>query len=521
MSAVMTTPSKGPKTQHRHSKSETPARAVSNPTDSYATPARSNQRRQGRNRNNFDQNQHLSHPTASASDPALVQGYMSAGYNEQSNRKKSNRYDGSVSDSPAPAMNNNNKNRRGRRDRQSTPAQGGSPPKHNAVLNAGTPARDNAYAGPAFHASPAASALPMPKFFSKSVPANNAPATMQTRLDQESDSSGTSEKSDSPPFVGATPVERIPPPRKEESPLDLFFKADREEKAKKASLLGTATPPGKSSAPVNGRNHTRHVSNNNNNNNGRGIFNMEMDGGYASTPKPPSPSPAHRMSAGRAVTAPSDIPRTTAQESDSYPQALKDLFSSSKKSSAQSPMANGFTGTPTQHGQEFHTPSPFYRPSPGPRQASGGPRTPAGQTTLEANPYYYGNRNLSPLFQAAKGDSAKRSSSLRQELDSSASTQNRVELPVTHSEPIPTTPSRPMAGKPDPSAFSRDFLNAHIQQSGPQEPLSVPYTNHPGLRSPFTHTASTAAPREGSPAADTKLMENDLKRILKLQLVDT
>ncbi|KAH7051074.1 hypothetical protein B0J12DRAFT_539047, partial [Macrophomina phaseolina] len=316
---------------------------------------------------------------------------------------------------------------------------------------AATPAKDNAYAGPAFHASPAASALPMPKFFSKSVPANNAPATMQTRLDQESDSSGTSEKSDSPPFVGATPSAKAPP-RNEESPLDLFFRADREEKARKASLLGTATPPGKSPAPVNARNHTRHVSNSNQ---GRGIFTMEMDNGYTSTPKPPSPSPAHRMSAGRAATAPSDIPRT-AQESDSYPQALKDLFSSSKKSNVQSPMANGLTGTPTQNGQEFHTPSPFYRPSPGQKQVSGGPHTPAGQINLEANPFYYGNRNLSPLFQAAKGDSAKRSSSLRQELDSSPSTHNRAELPVTYSEHNPITPSRLMAGKPDPSAFSRD-----------------------------------------------------------------
>ncbi|KAL1616539.1 hypothetical protein SLS56_011377 [Neofusicoccum ribis] len=518
MSEVMTTPSKGSNTHHRHSKSETPARSVSNPTDSYATPARPSQRRQGRNRNNYDQNQRLSHPAASASDPALTQGYLSAGHNDQGNRKKPTRQnDGSVSDNPAM----NNKKNRGRRDRQSTPARGGSPPKHNGSLAAATPAKESAYAGPAFHASPAPASLPMPKFFSKSVPANDAPASMQNRLDQESDSSGTSEKSESPPLVGATPVDRAPPRRTEESPLDLFFRADREEKARKASLLGTATPPGKSPAPVNGRNHSRHVSNNT----GRSMFSMEMDGSHATTPKPPSPTPnlAQRMSAGRAATAPSDIPRA-AQESDSYPQALKDLFSSSKKPSSQSPLANGFTGTPTQNGQDFHTPSPFYRPSPGPRQVSGGPRTPAGQINLEANPYYYGNRNLSPLFQAAKGDSAKRSSSLRQELDSSPSTQNRAELPVPTLEHIPTTPSRPMAGKPDASAISRNFLNAHIQQAGAQDSLSqMSYTNHPGLRSPFTHTASSAAPRDGSPAAapDTRLMENDLKRILKLQLVDT
>lgn len=449
---------------------------------------------------------------------------MSAGH-EQSHKKKGNRpYDGSISDSPAPAMNNTNNNNnkgRGRRDRQPAPANA-SPPKYNGNLAAGTPAKDSAYAGPAFHASPAPSALPMPKFFSKSVPCNDAPASMQSRLDQESDSSGTSEKSESPPLVGATPVERVPA-RREESPLDLFFRADREEKARKASLLGTSTPPGKNAATVNGRNHTRHMSNNNSNNsnsNGRGIFNMEMEGSQANTPKAASPSPAAagRMSAVRAVTVPSDIPRAI-EESDTYPQALKDLFSSSKKPASQSPLANGGRGTPTQNGQDFHTPSPFYRPSPGPRHVSSGPHTPAGQIDLEANPFYYGNRNLSPLFQAAKGDSAKRASSLRQELDSSPSTQNRVELPAIHSAHFPTTPSRPAAGKPDASAISRNFLNAHIQQAGPHS--QTPYASHPGLRSPFAHAASPTAPRDGSPAADTKLMENDLKRILKLQLVDT
>ncbi|KKY18589.1 putative proteophosphoglycan 5 [Diplodia seriata] len=516
MSEVMTTPSKASKAPHRHTKSETPARSISNPADSYSTPARSNQRRQGRNRNNYDNNQRLAHPNPSASDTALVQGYMSAGHNEQQNGRKSNRFDGSVSDSPAAAMNNKNR-RGGRRDRQSTPGQGGSPPKQNGMLAAATPAKDSAYAGPAFHASPAASSLPMPKFFSKSVPANNAPATMQTRLEQESDSSGTSEKSESPPLAGATPVNRIlARPQAEQSPLDLFFKADREEKARKASLLSTATPPGKSPAPANARNHMRHASNNNK----HGMFNMEMDSGAAIMPKASSPSPAHRMSATRTTSAPSDVPRA-AQESESYPQALKDLFSASKKPAAQSPLANGFAGTPPQNGQDFHTPSPFYRPSPGPRQVSGGPRTPAGQINLEANPYYYGNRNLSPLFQAAKGDSAKRSSALRQELDSSPSTHNRVELPVTHSAPLPATPSRPAAGKPDPSAFSRDFLNTHIQQAGMQDSLAAPYTHHPGLRSPFTHTTAADTPRDQSPAADTKLMENDLKRLLKLQLVDT
>ncbi|KAL8771300.1 MAG: hypothetical protein Q9209_003205 [Squamulea sp. 1 TL-2023] len=88
-----------------------------------------------------------------------------------------------------------------------------------------TPSR--AYAGPTFHASPAASSLPMPKFYSKSVPDVNRASSMQTVTKEASEtSSDQSEDSPTPGFAQRVGEEQV----REESPLDFFFKADREQK---------------------------------------------------------------------------------------------------------------------------------------------------------------------------------------------------------------------------------------------------------------------------------------------------
>lgn len=71
-----------------------------------------------------------------------------------------------------------------------------------------------AYAGPTFHSSPAPSALPMPKFFSKSVPATPAGTSLQTMM--ESDASDSSDST-------AGPTGR------EQSQLELLFRAARAE----------------------------------------------------------------------------------------------------------------------------------------------------------------------------------------------------------------------------------------------------------------------------------------------------
>ncbi|OCK82823.1 hypothetical protein K432DRAFT_247744, partial [Lepidopterella palustris CBS 459.81] len=283
-----------------------------------------------------------------------------------------------------------------------------------------TPAKSQAaYAGPTFHASPAPSALPLPKFFSKSVPSTTSQPSFQSRLDGESDSSSSSP---SPP-----PAAVPEPPRHEESPLDIFFRADREEKAKLSG--GFFTPKGKADEAMpnvgaaatvptksaDRRHHSRHSSNGS----GKGFFMMELDGDNVNSRPPATITPV----SGRSVTAPSKPPQSdnvTNQESET--QALKDLLFSlaSPKPHPPTPYA-GLERGPSEPSSRFQTPSPFYQPKSVIRSTSG-PTTPAPSNDASLPSLHYGNRNLSPLFKAAKTDSIKRASNLRTELKPSSPT---------------------------------------------------------------------------------------------------
>ncbi len=158
-----------------------------------------------------------------------------------------------------------------------------------------TPSRMNetsarAYAGPTFHASPAASSLPIPKFFSKSVP-NVDKTTSLKRLMQQEASETTSKSEGSPPQENRQPAQDHR--AREESPLDIFFRADREAKAPSGSpakdlgvnnsqeqlgalLSNSQTPP---------RHHSRQPTDGAAN----GMFAFEMDGAAAENP----PGAAH------------------------------------------------------------------------------------------------------------------------------------------------------------------------------------------------------------------------------------
>lgn len=102
-----------------------------------------------------------------------------------------------------------------------------------------TPAKQ-AYAGPTFHASPAPSSLPIPKFFSRSVPRGASQTLPQAHL-------GTSPTPQSmPPSPGPADDSLIPQPpiQREQSPLDLFFNAHRAEQARqKAGEVSQLMPP--------------------------------------------------------------------------------------------------------------------------------------------------------------------------------------------------------------------------------------------------------------------------------------
>ena len=105
------------------------------------------------------------------------------------------------------------------------------------------------YAGPTFHSSPAASSLPMPKFFTQSTMKTAKPVEPTPTVSDEESSSqdgGDSLTLKSSLKVLGNPDVRVG------SPLDIFFNADRQEKAGKG-LLDSRLPPerAQSASPAN------------------------------------------------------------------------------------------------------------------------------------------------------------------------------------------------------------------------------------------------------------------------------
>jgi hypothetical protein len=120
-----------------------------------------------------------------------------------------------------------------RNDRRTPPLTGTQPGNMTSSAKPIATPSTAAYAGPTFHASPAPSALPIPSFYSKSVPDSPGIKTVKTlREVSQSSNSGSS-----------TPPAPVPNNlfRREESPLDFIFKADREEKARARSASSTQT----------------------------------------------------------------------------------------------------------------------------------------------------------------------------------------------------------------------------------------------------------------------------------------
>lgn len=151
-----------------------------------------------------------------------------------------------------------------------------------------TPSRPNAtpvkaYAGPTFHASPAASSLPIPKFFSRSVPNVDKTSCLNSMMDQEA--VDTTSESDSPPSLGNNPSTPDHQAR-EDSPLDIFFQADRDAKAKakaqaQARFGSLAVSNGLRSES---QNDVRHHSRQPTDSSLGEMFPLEMDGAGAETP---------------------------------------------------------------------------------------------------------------------------------------------------------------------------------------------------------------------------------------------
>ncbi len=211
-------------------------------------------------------------------------------------------------------------NRKGRSTPPVSGAQfGGIPSSAKPISTSST----TAYAGATFHASPAPSALPIPSFYSKSVP--ESPGVRGLKAKDGS-------LSDSPTLLvhaSDTPQQK-PHSRREESPLDFFFRADREEKARArsasssqsaANVTSPFSPPGEpprvgqTSQAIGSLNHTGLRSKAS----PSAIFAMELDGeGTSESPIGPAFSTpyAERISAARTCQQPSQDEQTTVERSE-------------------------------------------------------------------------------------------------------------------------------------------------------------------------------------------------------------
>lgn len=208
---------------------------------------------------------------------------------------------------------------------------GGDAP-HNSYLrsppNVRTPAKQ-VYAGPNFLASPAPSSLPMPRAFSKSVPSVATRDQVHLSSQEEGDEDEASATDNSGEPVSDTPTA----PAHSQSPLDVFFNADRAERSRQASHsespLSSARPSagvtekeGRSrSVPQPSPSSTRNLTNGASRG---GVFQMERND-FAHQPDGASSSPVssyqQRMESLRRPSAQRPDSRPVTQDNDLQRQA--------------------------------------------------------------------------------------------------------------------------------------------------------------------------------------------------------
>lgn len=343
-----------------------------------------------------------------------------------------------------------------------------------------------AYAGPTFHASPAPSALPIPSFYSKSVP--ESPGFKGDRSLKDSS------LSESPSRVPA-PISNLQLQR-EESPLDFFFKADREEKARArsassahaaATVNGPFQPPVESprtsqTPPVAaGQNRPR----NRNRISSSGMFAMELDGeGAPGTPYGPAFSTPYSERINSARTAGFHEPSPHGAQQTMTSEALKAYLFSGHQS--LSPEASS-TSSNLDRAASLTPMTASHR-----NMSSHG----SGQQTIRASSRSQNNQVFTQDAAVLNNTprTSGRSSGLRQEVTPTGTPTKTPDRSANYANP--STPSRMY--KSSVPSNTNDFVG----MSTPHAPSPVP------------GSSCGVSPSNGH--ADIKGMEDSLRRILKL-----
>lgn len=356
------------------------------------------------------------------------------------------------------------------------------------------------YAGPTFHASPAPSALPMPSFFSKSVPESD----LAPPLELDGDSPELDHVTEATP---SKPKPRNPysDEGRESSPLDFLFKAAveaRERSQRSPEAYKGQISPRYSNSNGYTAQRTPDAS-------AGGIFPLELEGSDSqSIPIGPSFATPYRdrMNALRSGDSPSQSSADLDEaQRRAKTQALKNLLLNPRpqRPASASPFVHAQPNVP--NGQ------PAISPNAGrhsvPLRTTSGPPTPVSFPNYDQNKINarYGSPNgihyqyvpsLSGNGSAQKIRAS--SSALRREVSPPRVT-NHVML---HSGASPSPAPSGKAGYFDNRGSPYRYGSPIAARTVPPRDLSSnPSTN-------------------GSTKLDTKRMEDDLRRILKLDMAN-
>ncbi|KAL4974311.1 hypothetical protein BDW66DRAFT_89886 [Aspergillus desertorum] len=348
--------------------------------------------------------------------------------------------------------------------------------------------KDTHYAGPTFHASPAPSALPIPSFFSKSFPESDlAPAFEQDsdNLDVGDDLQNTPSKPKSRP---------LPHEERESTPLDFLFKAAVEAKMSRPQRSPDRSPRFRS--PQTDVKAMQHRKLNNDN---AGMFHLEMGAPDLNQPQiGPSFAPSYkdRMNALRSASSPSpNLQDLDENERKAKTEALKSLLLNPRP---QRPSLMS-----QSHHDQFNQKPERPVLSPMVPHFATPLRTSSGPPVMTPNDDLLGKgSSCSKVGPRPDTDDIHLNTLQRQYLQGSTNLGNGVL--ASNPGNAPSTP-RQACGSP-----SRVYP---LKMPAPQQDFSC----HSALDSKSCNFRTPAA-NASSPVVDTKKMEDDLRRILKLDV---
>ena len=341
-----------------------------------------------------------------------------------------------------------------------------------------------AYAGPTFHASPAASSLPIPKFLSRSVPNVDKTSSLKVMMQQEAVDT-TSESDSSPSLERSQPTQENG--AREASPLDIFFQADRDSKAK----VQSENPAGSKGLRSESKNGFRHHSRQLTDNSLGGIFPLEMDGATPRTPDTISNEPI----------TPAPKPKTKVDYKDDQRKAqtleLQKLLYSPKP---QRPVSSSARSDNPSQGLDS--------PSPKTSSHDDSPRLVPDATNREQQ------RQATLMALAQKqisGINNNNGSAVQRPRSSKLWKEMSLGSPGLQPSEVPVTPTQSRLQK------TSDPANGHTHQQ--RNDYASP---HSPFSSAFSPPAKTLGELQSTPPRhpkDAKSIEEDLRRILKLDVL--